>query len=334
MAIHAVDALASFVSRPFEECARQAGVWPITAGRPEILQMNLGYLCNQACRHCHHMAGPDRTELMSEEVMAAALEFADAVGITEFDLTGGAPELNPRLRWLVERLSERGATITERCNLTVLQDPRAQGIGAFLARHRVKIIASLPCHEQRTTDEQRGAGVYEESIEGLRSLNALGYGLPGGELELLLMHNPRGATLPPNEAALEETYREHLRAEHGVQFTRLIALANIPCGRFAQSLRDQGDLTSYMGLLEDQFASDNINALMCRNLLSLRWDGRLYDCDFNQALDLPILVGDDRPADIRTARLQDLEGRRILCLNHCYGCAAGQGSSCSGALTD
>ena len=333
MSRHSLDELSSIVDRPFEQAVVDAGHDPITANRPEVLQLNLGYLCNQACRHCHHQAGPDRTELMSREVMEAAVAFANLAGIAEFDLTGGAPELNPNFRWLVERLSEREARIIERCNLTVLEDPCTAGIAEFLARHGVSIIASLPCYEQADTDEQRGAGVYEASIRGLRTLNALGYGLPGSDLDLLLVYNPGGPSLPPNQAMLEQAYRERLRAQHGVEFTHLLTLANIPCGRFARSLHEEQSLTAYMVLLQEQFAAANLSALMCRSTLSVRWDGRLYDCDFNQSLDLPIRLQDGTPANIRTVRLEDLLGRRVLCLDHCYGCTAGQGSSCGGALT-
>jgi radical SAM/Cys-rich protein len=271
---------------------------------------------------------------MSGEVMRACLDFATEAAIAEFDLTGGAPELNPDFPWLIERLAERGATITDRCNLTVLHDRRVRGIEQTMARCGVDIVASLPCYLQENTDGQRGGGVFEASIEGLRKLNAVGYGLPDSDLELVLMHNPAGPFLPPSEAALEQDYRERLREDYGVEFTRLVALANVPCGRFAAALEDEGELGEYMALLESEFAAANLPGLMCRNLISVRWDGRLYDCDFNQCLDLPIRMAYGVPADIAATDAEDLEGRQVLCLDHCYGCTAGQGSSCGGALSE
>ena len=324
------DLLPAAVRLAFAERVAQCGAWPIRAGMPTTLQMNLGYRCNQRCVHCHLDAGPERTETMSPEVIEAALGCAERLGIREFDLTGGAPELHPDFRRLVAAVTQRGGRVTDRCNLTVLDEPGQEDLLDFLAAQRVRIMASLPHYTPAMTDRVRGRQVFQRSLAVLRRMNAAGYGLPASERELVLVYNPTGAFLPAAQADLEADFRARLAAEQGIVFTRLIALANLPTGRFLTFLHASGNLYRYMARLEQQFNPATLPHLMCRSLLSLGWDGTLYDCDFNQALGQPIQL--DTPANIRHLSLEALAGRPIHCRNHCYGCTAGQGSSCGGAV--
>ena len=300
---------------------------PLRRARLETLQVNLGYRCNQSCQHCHVNAGPQRTELMDRETVDDVLAVLDRARIPALDLTGGAPELNPHFRYLVRAARARGVHITDRCNLTVLHEPGQEDLARFLAEQRVEICASLPCYLEGNVETQRGKGVYEASIRALRVLNALGY---GDDLVLNLVYNPVGPVLPPPQQALEAEYRRELAARFGIRFNRLLTLTNMPISRFGAVLLAQGQYVGYMRLLRDNFSAPNLDTLMCRRLLSVDWRGYLYDCDFNQMLDLPPPGRRPHIRDLLDA--PDLAGELIATGEHCYGCAAGQGSSCGGAL--
>ncbi|MFO1360171.1 arsenosugar biosynthesis radical SAM (seleno)protein ArsS [Plasticicumulans sp.] len=300
--------------------------------RLETVQANLGYRCNQACLHCHVNAGPTRREEMSRDTAEAVLELVAVSGATTLDLTGGAPELNPHFRWLVETAHARGVQVMDRCNLTILSEPGHEDLADFLAAHRVEVVASLPCYLEDNVDGQRGAGVYARSIAGLRQLNALGYGDGHSGLVLDLVYNPTGPYLPPPQAALEADYRRELGGRHGIVFDRLFTLANMPIQRFGSTLVSHGEFDAYMTLLRGAHRDDNLDQVMCRTLVSIGWDGTVYDCDFNQMLGLPLAVpGRTRP-QVRDLIGRDLAGNPIAVAGHCYGCTAGQGSSCGGAL--
>jgi len=302
--------------------------------RIDTLQANLGYRCNQSCTHCHVAAGPQRTEEMSWETMDLLLRYLSARGIATLDLTGGAPELNPHFRALVVRARGLSVHVIDRCNLTILNEPGQEDLAVFLADHAVEVTASLPCYLEENVDQQRGKGVFESSRAGLRQLNALGYGRPGSSLALNLVYNPLGPVLPPDQIDLETAYRQELAARYGVVFTRLFVLANMPIQRFGSQLISKGQFAPYMELLKSAHREENVDAVMCRSLLSVDWQGYVYDCDFNQMLGLPLAVA-GRPrarlADL-VGRDRDLEGRPIAVAEHCFGCTAGQGSSCGGAL--
>jgi radical SAM/Cys-rich protein len=299
-------------------------------GRLRILQANLGYRCNQRCLHCHVNAGPNRKEQMAPETVAALLEFLAAHPVETLDLTGGAPELHPQFRELVRAARDLGVGVIDRCNLTVLNEVGQEGAVEFLAEQGVEIVASLPCYLQENVDAQRGAGTYAASIGVLRRLNELGYGRAGSGLLLNLMYNPAGPALPPPQPALEADYRREL-ARVGVSFNHLYVLANMPIRRFGSTLVSSGQYEDYMTLLKGAFQEDNLDTVMCRSLLSVDWRGRVYDCDFNQMLELPLGAGGTRLADLLG---RELEGTPITVGEHCWGCTAGQGSSCGGALTD
>lgn len=322
--------LENAIAESFEARCAALDAWPILAGQPRVMQMNLGYVCNQRCRHCHLEAGPERTEQMLPEVMEQCLEFAARAEIIDFDLTGGAPELHPRFRWLVAAIREQGGEVTDRCNLTILSEPGQEDLAEFLAANEVRIMASLPHYSPEMTERIRGREVFDRSIAGLRVLNALGYGQPGGTLELTLVHSPAGAVLPGSQAGLEAEFRTQLRERHGIEFTRLVSMTNIPSGRFLRFLADSGNLGRYMRRLAQQFNPCTLEHLMCRDTLSIGWDGTIYDCDFNQSLGIPVRNGHAMTIDETTA--DELDGRVIRCENHCYGCTAGQGSSCGGAV--
>lgn len=297
----------------------------------EILQVNLGYKCNQSCLHCHVNAGPNRTEMMDAATIDTVLAYLDAERVKTLDVTGGAPELHPLFRSLVVRARALGAHVIDRCNLTILGEPGQEDLPEFLARHRVEITASLPCYTQELVDRQRGKGVYDASIRGLLRLNALGYGRPDSGLALNLVYNPQGAVLPPAQEALEADYKRVLGEAFGIEFNRLYTLANMPIARFGSTLVSKGQFNAYMTLLRDSYSESNLDAVMCRTLLSVDWQGRVYDCDFNQMLELPLQYRG------KAVRLSDLLGRSlggntIVVREHCFGCTAGQGSSCGGAL--
>ena len=300
----------------------------------ETLQVNLGYRCNQSCLHCHVNAGPKRREMMDGKTVEEALAFLERSGVRRLDITGGAPELNPHFRRLVEGARALGAHIIDRCNLTILEEPGQEGLADFLASHGVEIVASLPCYLKENVEAQRGAGVYELSIQGIRRLNALGYGREGSGLILNLMYNPGGPHLPPPQPALEEDYRRRLGEEHGVVFNRLYTLTNMPIMRFGSTLVSKGQFDDYMKLLRDNFCPDNLKTVMCRSLISIDWRGYVYDCDFNQMLDMPLRLGGRGRVHLRELDAEALRDNPIVVADHCYGCTAGQGSSCGGALMD
>lgn len=316
---------------PFERRMQQAGLHPLQATGIAVLQLNLGKLCNQTCAHCHVDAGPDRKEAMSRETAEWCLQALARTDIPAVDLTGGAPELNPNFRWLVSQARALDRHVMDRCNLSVLLLPSQRDLAPFLAEHRVEIIASLPYFRATQTDAQRGEGVFDKSIEALRLLNGLGYGRGESGLRLTLVHNPVGAYLPPRQEAVEAQFRRELSKRFGVSFTRLYTITNMPISRFLEFLVESGNYEGYMQRLAQAFNPAAAARVMCRSTLSVGWDGTLYDCDFNQMLDLPVNHG--APIHIREFDPARLGARRIATGNHCYGCTAGAGSSCGGAVT-
>ena len=307
---------------------------PIRRGRLHTLQVNVGYECNQSCTHCHVSAGPNRTERMSAETADDVIEFLGSGRIETLDITGGAPEMNVNFRSLVDAACEEGLAVIDRCNLTILSQPGYEDLAEYLADRNVMVVASLPCYLEENVDLQRGKGVYQESIAGLRQLNALGYGVPGSGLSLDLVFNPLGPVLPPPQIELEITYKKVLRERFGVVFNRLLTLTNLPVGRFGSVLQSKGQFASYIDLLRHAHRVENLPAVMCRGLISIDWQGFVYDCDFNQMLSLPLKChGRERP-HIRDLVDVIFEELPITVRDHCYGCTAGQGSSCNGALRD
>ncbi len=314
--------------REFPEAMASAGLWPLVPTSVNTLQINVGKLCNQVCRHCHVDAGPDRTERMTRETMGYCLAALERSAIPVVDITGGAPELNPDFRWLVERCRALGRHVMDRCNLTVLELPSQRGLAEFLAEHRVEIICSLPHYRALSTDRQRGEGVYETSITALKRLNALGYGDGRSGLRLVLVTNPVGAFLPGSQASLESEWKRELHAHHGIVFDALYSITNMPISRYLEWLASSGNLEEYLQQLVQAFNPAAAAAVMCRTMLSVGWDGHLYDCDFNQMLDLRLEPG--APQHIRDFDLAALEARSIMVGRHCFGCTAGAGSSCGG----
>ena len=313
----------------FDEAVERAGHWPLKPARIEVLQINIGKLCNQTCRHCHVDAGPDRREVMTRETMGLCLDALEKTTIPAVDITGGAPELNPDFRWLVTECRARGRHVIDRCNLTVLELSSQHDLAAFLADHHVEVVCSLPHYRAPNTDRQRGAGVFEKSIGALRRLNAVGYGNGSSGLRLVLVTNPVGAYLPGSQASLETEWKRELWRLYQVRFDALYCIANMPISRFLEWLVDSGNLEAYMERLVTAFNPAAIGGLMCRSTLSVGWDGQLYDCDFNQMLDLTVApVG---TGHIRDFQLHALEDRPIVVGRHCFGCTAGAGSSCGGA---
>ena len=296
----------------------------------EILQVNLGYKCNMSCQHCHVNAGPNRTEMMDAETLALIPQVLAARNLRTLDLTGGAPELHEGFRDLVRAARALDCTVIDRCNLTILFEPGQEDMAEFLAQQQVEVVASLPCYSLENVDKQRGKGAFDKSILALQKLNQLGYGLPDSGLVLNLVFNPQGAVLPPDQSALEADYKRELLAHFGIRFNRLLAIANMPIQRFGSMLISKGQFNEYMRLLHENFAAANLDTVMCRNLVSADWQGFLYDCDFNQQLGLA-LAGMGRP-HLRDLLQQDIEGQSIRVADHCYGCTAGQGSSCGGAI--
>jgi len=300
----------------------------------QTLQVNLGYRCNQACVHCHVNAGPSRTEMMDDATLALIVPVLQALGASRLDLTGGAPELHPRFRTLVGAAVAAGIQVVDRCNLTVLTEPGIEGLAEFLAEQRVAVVASLPCYQAANVDRQRGRGVFDKSIEALLQLNSLGYGKAGSALRLSLVFNPQGQSLPPDQKTLEAQYRLELAKHFGVVFTELLTITNMPIQRFADTLRREGKYDSYLDLLRAKFEPANLASVMCRDLVSVDYRGYLYDCDFNQQLQLPMDSVDPERTQPHLLDLLrgDVAGRIIRVDSHCFGCTAGQGSSCSGAL--
>ena len=295
------------------------------------LQINLGKLCNQACHHCHVDAGPKRTEIMTRTTMKRILAWISSSTVAGVDLTGGAPELNPDFRYFVDRLLGLGLGVKSRCNLTVLFEPGQEDLAEWYANRRIQLICSLPCYTRGNVDAQRGKGVFDRSIQGLQLLNGLGFGRQAG-LSLDLVYNPGGPFLPPPQQTLEDTYRSQLKQEFGIEFGSLLTITNIPINRFAHSLERDGEMENYQQLLVDNFNAGTISGLMCRHLVNIDWLGHVYDCDFNQMLDLP--MGSTERTMLWDLDPATLQGRGIAVDRHCFGCTAGAGSSCGGALTD
>jgi radical SAM/Cys-rich protein len=316
---------------PFETRVAEEGI-RLRRRSLSVLQINVGKVCNQACRHCHVDASPVRTEQMSTETADAILAFAERTRPRTLDITGGAPELNPEFRRLVTGARALGAHVIDRCNLTILSEPGQEDLAAFLAEHRVEVVASMPCYLEDNVDKQRGKGVFTRSIDGLRTLNALGYGKEGTGLVLNLVYNPVGAHLPPSQAGLEADYKRILAERYGVLFNGLYTITNMPIARFATDLRRQGQLEAYHQLLVESFNPTALGGLMCLDQVSVGWQGHVYDCDFNQMLGMRL---DDAGAPLHISSLDaaSLLDRDIVLADHCYGCTAGAGSSCGGALT-
>lgn len=315
------------LAAPFASALAQSGLDPLHATGVEIFQMNLGKKCNQTCRHCHVDAGPDRREVMPDDVVDACMRALATTAIPTVDITGGAPELHPRFRDIVVQTRALGRHVMDRCNLTILMLPAYDDLGEFLAAHQVEIVASLPAPNSRQTDAQRGDGVFERSIAALRRLNSLGYGRRA-ELQLNLVTNPVGAFLPANQKALEVEWKRELERRYEVVFNHLYTITNMPISRYLEYLVDSGNLESYMQRLVQAYNPTAAAGVMCRNTLSVGWDGALYDCDFNQMLEMPVNHG--APASIFAFDAAQLDRRRIEVGPHCFGCTAGSGSSCGG----
>ena len=306
---------------------------PVRRDTATTLQVNLGYICNQSCLHCHVNAGPRRAETMARETIDAILQVLQTGRFETLDLTGGAPEMNTHFRDLVTVAVDLGVHVIDRCNLTILEQPGMEDLADFLAAHAVEIVASLPCYLEENVDAQRGKGVHRESIRALQKLNRLGYGKPDTRLKLHLVYNPIGPVLPPDQRQLEADYKRELKQRYGIHFNQLLALANLPIQRFGSTLVSRGQFADYMQLLKSSHRDCNLASVMCRSLVSIDWQGQVYDCDFNQMLGLPLRLADGRPASVSDLLDADLENLPVTVAEHCYGCTAGQGSSCSGALS-
>ncbi|GAA3997545.1 arsenosugar biosynthesis radical SAM protein ArsS [Hymenobacter fastidiosus] len=317
---------------PFAARLRETGLLPLRPTGLTVMQVNVGKMCNQTCRHCHVDAGPDRTEIMTRATMRECLAALAQTDIPVVDLTGGAPEMNPDFRWFVEQISLLGRQTIVRCNLTIIvANPRYHDLPEFFALHNVRVASSLPHFSAARTDAQRGEGVFGRSIRALQMLNAVGYGVAGSGLLLDLVFNPAGAFLPGNQAALERDFKQRLLREHGVVFNSLLTITNLPISRFLEYLLESGNYESYMEKLVAAYNPVAAANVMCRSTLSIGWDGLLYDCDFNQQLDLPVAA--PAPQHIRDFNEAALNARAIVVNQHCYGCTAGAGSSCGGATT-
>ncbi|KAL4429197.1 hypothetical protein ABPG77_010176 [Micractinium sp. CCAP 211/92] len=323
---------------PFGQVLKAAGCKLLVRGPAAILQLNTGLYCNQACRHCHVESSPMRTEMMSREVAERCMQLlaasctANGGSVHTLDLTGGAPELTPQFRYLVQEGRRLGVEVIDRCNLTVLLEPGQEGLAQFLADHRVRVVASLPCYSSDNVNKQRGGGVFERSIKGLQMLNAVGYGQPGSGLQLDLVYNPGGVFLAPPQSKLEPAYKQELADNFGIQFNSLLCLNNMPIKRWADHLVKEGRLEEYMQLLVDSFNPAAADGLMCRDTLSVGWDGSLYDCDFNQQLGLG-LPRPGRRTIFDLESLDELTGDAIAVDSHCFGCTAGAGSGCQGSTS-
>lgn len=314
----------------FASKLREAGLLPLRPTETTVLQVNVGKMCNQVCKHCHVDAGPDRTEIMTRETMRQCLDALAQTTIEVVDLTGGAPEMNPDFRWFVEEISALGRQLIVRCNLTIIvANKKYHDLPEFFARHRVRVVSSLPHFAAVRTDAQRGEGVFARSIQALRMLNAVGYGVEGSGLNLDLVYNPSGAFLPGSQSGLEREFRQRLGREHGVTFNNLLAITNLPISRFLDYLIESRNYDAYMDKLVQAYNPVAAANVMCRSTISVGWDGQLYDCDFNQMLELPVAA--TAPRHIRDFNLAALQARSIVVNQHCYGCTAGAGSSCGGA---
>lgn len=304
----------------------------IYRGRLDTLQVNVGYRCNQSCVHCHVNAGPNRTEEMDSGVVDTVLQFLDRRRVATLDITGGAPELNPHFRRLVSGARDLGVHVMDRCNLTILEQPGQEDLAEFLAAQQIEIVASMPCYLADNVEKQRGKGVFDGSIRGLKRLNAVGYGRDETGLVLNLVYNPQGPVLPPPQAALEADYKRVLGEQYGVVFNQLYTLANMPIQRFGSMLISKGQFDDYLALLQHAHLDANLDGVMCRSLISVDYLGYVYDCDFNQMLDLPLRRGGRQQVHLADLLADDLAGNPIAVAGHCFGCTAGQGSSCGGAL--
>ena len=305
---------------------------PVTRRALDTLQVNLGYKCNQACLHCHVNASPDRKEMMAKETIDQILAVLSARNIGTLDVTGGAPELNPHFRHLVRSARAEGVRVIDRCNLTIVNEPGFEDLPEFLAREGVEIVASLPCYTKENVDRQRGDHAFESSILALQKLNALGYGRPDSGLLLNLVYNPLGPSLPPAQDRLEATYKSELAEHFGIVFNHLYTLANMPIARFGSTLVSQGKFADYMRLLRGAHNPDNLDGVMCRSLVSVDYRGYLHDCDFNQMLGIPMVIAGKPRRHVSELVAMTLDGASVAVADHCYGCTAGQGSSCGGAL--
>ncbi|MDH5424645.1 MAG: arsenosugar biosynthesis radical SAM protein ArsS [Gammaproteobacteria bacterium] len=305
---------------------------PLKRAPLKTLQVNLGYRCNQQCLHCHVDASPRRTEEMSADNIEAVIKLLSSGAIEKLDLTGGAPELHPQFRNLVEHARALGVHVIDRCNLTILSEPGQQDLAVFLASHQVEVVASLPCYTAENVDGQRGKGVFSASIAGIKKLNELGYAQPHSDLLLNLVYNPGGAFLPPAQDQLESDYKQKLAEEFDIAFNHLFTITNMPIKRFGSTLISKGEFESYMQLLKSSCSAENIKTVMCRELISVDWQGNVFDCDFNQLLDLPLLINGEKK-HISEISVEQLDNNEIVIADHCYGCTAGQGSSCGGALS-
>ena len=303
----------------------------IKRGKIDTLQINLGYRCNQSCVHCHVNAGPHRSETMSAATIESVITYLQTQDIKVLDVTGGAPELHPQFKELVQTVTAQARHIIDRCNLTILEEPGYEDIACFLAEHQIEIVASLPCYLEENVDKQRGKGVFKKSIRALKKLNSLGYGKNNENLKLTLAYNPQGPQLPPSQESLENDYRKFLN-QYDVSFDRLFTITNMPIQRFGSTLISQGKFDEYMQLLRDSYFAKNLQSVMCRSLLSVDWEGYVYDCDFNQMLSLPLPYKDQMRTHLSELIGIDLEDNDIAVADHCYGCTAGQGSGCSGSL--
>ena len=328
--LHILNAAEASALPSFERTLAERELPQLRADGIRVLQINVGKLCNQTCSHCHVDAGPERREIMTRETLEACLRVIASTGIETVDLTGGAPEMNPHFEWFVTEVRRLGRHVIDRCNLTILTAPGFTHLPEFLADQGVEVVASLPCYLEENCDRQRGDGVFAKSIKALQLLNRLGYGLPSSGLTLSLVYNPVGPSLPPAQAKLEAAYRDQLRTRFGIEFNRLYTITNMPISRFLDDLLQSGKYEEYMQKLLAAFNPQAVEAVMCRTTLSVDWRGNLYDCDFNQMLDLPVVPS--VPSTIQEFDLAALATRPIVTGRHCYGCTAGAGSSCQGEL--
>lgn len=316
----------------FADKIKPAGFAPLKSGKIEIFQVNVGKMCNQTCKHCHVDAGPDRKEIMTRETMEQCLAALKHHTKATVDLTGGAPEMNPNFRWFVEQITALGHSVLDRCNLTIITaNEKYHDLPNFFAQHKVKVVSSLPYYQKGFTDRQRGDGVFEKSIRALKMLNEVGYGKPGTGLELDLVYNPNGAFLPASQAALQADFKRELKQLFDIEFNQLYSITNMPISRFLEYLEESGNLEAYMEKLVGAYNPAAVSGVMCRNTISIGWDGYLYDCDFNQMLEIPVAA---KSRHVRDYNQKELEARTIVVDQHCYGCTAGAGSSCGGALLE
>ena len=315
----------------FKDKVATLGMFPLKPADIEIFQINVGKMCNQVCKHCHVDAGPDRKEIMTRETMELCLEILKTSAFKTVDLTGGAPEMNPDFRWFVEEIKALGKHIIVRCNLTIiLANKRFHDLPDFFKKHQIEIVSSLPSFTQDRTDRQRGDGVFDDSIKALQLLNSVGYGMNGTGLILNLVYNPAGAFLPPDQVALEREYKAELEKRYGISFNNLFAITNMPISRYLDYLLNTGNYDKYMDKLIEAFNPAAVKNVMCRNTISVSWDGYIYDCDFNQMLDLKVSCQDSQ--HLSTFHAASISDRNIILKQHCYGCTAGAGSSCGGAV--